>query len=312
MSFPYAKKLVCLVCIISISGCASVYDLGSKIPGLDRILYKSSKAEVGPVKTQAGEVIEGTEVESTLVVEAPAPSPGPKSAPAPAVPPSNKAELTLVVQPPAPVQAKKHKLKGKVSVLANDGPISAEGVFVRLERADGQSLQRSTVPAQHNMDMADKIYAPGHMVVRKGDTLNFVNSDPIKHNVFSSSGANAFDLGTFGGGLQREVKLNEEGIVKVYCNIHPSMAAFVAVDDMGITQELSADDGSFEFTDLAAGEYQLSLWSIRGEQTQTLLLENGETLELDLTFDTANYKASTHSNKFGQEYKKPKGKREYF
>lgn len=306
MIFTNNRKIICLACIFSMAGCAAVYDLGSKIPGLDRILYQSSKAEVGPVKTQAGEIVDGTQAEPSLAVQLPTPTTQPETVAKPVVKIEQKSPKPVVVQ------AKKHSLKGKVKVTANGGLISAEGVFVQLERVDGTPLRKQTEQKQHEIDMLDKIYAPGQLVVRKGDTVNFINSDQIKHNVFSSSGENAFDLGTFGAGLQRGVKLNEEGIVKVYCNIHPKMAAFVAVDDTGITHELNTADGTFEFSDLASGEYKLTLWSVRGEQTQTLFLNDEQSLALDLTFDTSSYKASTHPNKFGEAYKKPERKREYY
>ena len=51
-------KLTLLGVFLTMSGCATIYS----IPGVDRLINHFSKAEVGPVKTINGEVIQGTEV----------------------------------------------------------------------------------------------------------------------------------------------------------------------------------------------------------------------------------------------------------
>ena len=334
---PKLVKLALLLSLFSLASCATLYNQTDKIPGLDRIINYFSKAEVGPVKTVNGDIIAQTETDLSIVENnnvgatpeqteaAESKSPTPNSASS--IETTHSTTTTAVsnnlpVMPKTdvkPTLAHKHKVKtsnnvisGNVNLLVKKSKISPKGVFVRLARVDGVALEKPAVHATHEIDMIDKSYAPGNLVIHKGDALNFVNSDFIQHNVFSSTGENAFDLGTFGGGLQREVKLNKEGVVKVYCNIHPGMAAFVAVDDKGISQVIESEDGFFEFSSLPAGEYQLTLWSVRGEQTQLVTLAAGQKQHLNLTFDTTVEEPPAHANKFGETYQKKNIRREFY
>jgi plastocyanin len=337
-------QLALLGVILSLGGCATLYKLNDSIPGIDRIIQHFSKAEVGPVKTANGEIIQGTETDllaaenqdaaaetvpkeladqqnlaSSLKASKTAHNEGLNSVStvSPAAISKDSAVLpktTVKHEVPAKVSVRKSDsvISGNVRLLAKTGTISPEGAMVRLIRLDGAPLQKPVSQASHEIDMIDKTYAPSNVVIRKGDSINFVNSDFIQHNVFSSTGENAFDLGTFGGGLQREVKLNKEGVVKVYCNIHPGMATFIAVDDVGVSKVVKGEDGYFEFLNLPAGDYQLSLWSVRGEQTQQVTLAAKQNLHLDLTFDTSSYQSPEHANKFGESYQKKNIRREFY
>lgn len=337
-------KLSMLGLVFSLASCTTLYNTNHGIPGLDRILNYFSKAEVGPVKKANGDIIAGTEntlqssenlytadsrghTDAGKTAHLATSSSLPTSTPPPSnefvnpvlAAPSSKASAGLTNTPaksnapPKPrVKNTNNVISGTVTLLGKDGVISSEGLIVRLKRVDGIALQNSVKEASYEVDMVNKAYTPGNIVIHKGDKLNFVNKDKIQHNVFSSTGENAFDLGTFGVGLQREVKLNEDGVVKVYCNIHPGMAAFVAVDDTGVSQVIQSDDGFFEFLNLPAGEYQLVLWSVRGEQTQKVTLTAEQKLHLDLTFDTSNYESPAPLNKYGEIYKKKNIRREFY
>src|SRR5277367_2407901 len=63
------------------------------------------------------------------------------------------------------------------------------------------------------------------LVVPVGSTVDFLNSDPIFHNVFSLSKAQPFDLGFYARGQSRSVRFTRPGIVQVFCHIHPNMYA---------------------------------------------------------------------------------------
>jgi len=342
-TLPNIVKLTVLGALFSLASCASMYNQNGSIPGLDRILNYFSKAEVGPVKKANGEIVQGTETdfESADNKDLAAMPSSKESADSNTL--TNSASLgnsaggsaassnstftagdsvAAVGLPKATVKSKAQSelvakatnnvISGKITLLAKNGKISPEGVIVRLNRKDGSALQKPASQMSHEINMVDKTYAPGNIVIRKGDALNFVNSDLIQHNVFSSTGENAFDLGTFGNGLQREVKLNKEGVVKVYCNIHSGMAAFVAVDDTGVSQVVRSEDGYFEFLDMPVGEYDLTIWSVRGEQTQQVTLTVEKKLHLSLSVDTSSFDSTEHANKFGETYQKKSVRREFY
>lgn len=312
------KKLFTALLCFYLSSCASLYEVSSRIPGLDRLLHKNSKAEVGPVTNLDGEVVPGTE-ENSDTLEIPVTPDGANKLPKrqkareaeitdtqttkPALEPSPVKPPLLKSLPPIAPTSSSGKITGSVTLLAKEQTISSEGLIVRLRRTDGKPINRSLHNVSHKLEMQDKTYKPGQLVINKGDAIQFINRDNIQHNVFSSSTQNAFDLGTFGGGLARSVKLNEEGIVKVYCNIHPNMATYVAVDDISWSQIIKRTDGYFIFEGLPDTEYQLSTWSVRGEKTQRLSLAKNEHKHLTIEFDTSRYVAQPHSNKFGERYK---------
>jgi plastocyanin len=76
----------------------------------------------------------------------------------------------------------------------------------------------------------DKQFSPQVAVVQKGTTVSFPNLDAVFHSVFSTSGRNSFDLGSYrSGDPARSVTLTTPGVVEVFCNIHSKMNATILV-----------------------------------------------------------------------------------
>src|SRR5213076_1923633 len=72
------------------------------------------------------------------------------------------------------------------------------------------------------------------------------------HNVFSASGPDPFDLGQYGRGEAKTWTFTSPGLVRIFCNVHPRMVAFVQVMAGGhFTQ--AAVDGSFEIPAVPPG-----------------------------------------------------------
>lgn len=66
----------------------------------------------------------------------------------------------------------------------------------------------------------------------KGTTVTFTNHDPVYHSVFTNSLLNHFHLGRKSTGEKSYVTLTHSEIpVRVYCEIHSSMRAFILVLD---------------------------------------------------------------------------------
>src|SRR4051812_14103644 len=100
---------------------------------------------------------------------------------------------------------------------------SPQAIVVSLsgvpERAVGHDAKS---PAMAQRGLA---FEPRVMVVEKGTTVDFPNEDKVFHNVFSLSRGNQFDLQLYKAGTSKSVQLKRAGVVDVYCNIHPQMAA---------------------------------------------------------------------------------------
>jgi plastocyanin len=158
------------------------------------------------------------------------------------------------------------------------------------------------IPVQAEITTADKQLSPHVLVVPVGSTVSFPNHDPFNHNVFSLSEENPFDLGLYGRGEARSIKLNRPGITRVYCNVHAQMSAIVVVrDNPWVTQPGS--DGSFSLPTVPPGSYQLHVWHERApEVVRPLRVPPTGLQNLALELDARGYQFKPHRNKFGQPY----------
>jgi plastocyanin len=102
-------------------------------------------------------------------------------------------------------------------------------------------------------------FEPDLAVMPVGSSVQFPNSDPIFHNVFSLSGTRSFDLGYYPKGDSRTVKFDRSGIVQVYCHIHTNMYAAIVVTSSPYFGKPSGD-GTFTWSDVPAGHYRLVAW----------------------------------------------------
>jgi hemoglobin len=154
-------------------------------------------------------------------------------------------------------------LKGKISI-AGKAP-NGLGV-VMLFPAKGGAKRTAK---QRVIEQRGKTFEPHVMAVPVGSTVSFPNFDPIYHNVFSLSKSKAFDLGMFKNGETREVKFDKAGIIRLGCNLHANMAAYLIVVDAPHYAVVEAD-GAFSFKSLAPGKYKVQAWSEQsGEPTTT-------------------------------------------
>ncbi len=203
-----------------------------------------------------------------------------------------------------PKQISTGSINGKIELIDGNGKtLPALGTLISLTPKQLSNSQVNRSPKTHIIDMEQKEYQPRYSTINAGDQVVFVNKDKIQHNVFSSSGGNAFDLGTYGAGLKRAVTLEQPGIVKIYCNIHADMATFVSVGDQNLSTKADAQ-GRYRIDNLAAGSYELSIWNIRGEMKRTIEVKASDALTLTDRIDTAAFKIESHKNKFGGKYSK--------
>ena len=114
-------------------------------------------------------------------------------------------------------------------------------------------------PKQRVIEQRDKSFAPHVMAVPVGSTVSFPNYDTLFHNVFSVSKAKAFDLGLYKSGEARDIKLDKPGVIRIGCNIHASMSAYIISVDAPHYVVVDPD-GSFVFNTLLPGKYRAQVW----------------------------------------------------
>ncbi len=115
-------------------------------------------------------------------------------------------------------------------------------------------------PNSHpELDQRDMVFRPLVLPILVGTTVDFPNSDPLFHNVFSLSTPKEFDLGRYPKGQHRSVTFDEEGVVSVYCEIHSYMFATILVLQNPYFA-VPDKDGNYEISGIPPGTYQLSFW----------------------------------------------------
>jgi plastocyanin len=129
-------------------------------------------------------------------------------------------------------------------------------------------------------------FEPRAVVVRRGMRVSFPNFDREYHNVFSYSKAKRFDLGRFPQGETREVTFDETGLVRVYCEIHEHMRAFVLVVDSPYTAT-AGPDGKFRFPKVPPGTYTLVAWHEQYEIVRKAVEVPASGVRVDVTFASA-------------------------
>jgi plastocyanin len=166
---------------------------------------------------------------------------------------------------------------GELSVTVRAGGSVAAGVLVLAEPA-GLAARPATRPAasQHaTMDQRNLQFVPDVLVVHTGTLVEFPNSDQVRHQVYSFSGAKSFQLPLYAGRPQQPVLFDKPGLVTLGCNIHDNMIGFIYVTDTPWYGR-TGDDGTLRIRDLPAGDYTLRIW-------HPLIDESGPQLEQRVT-----------------------------
>jgi plastocyanin len=131
------------------------------------------------------------------------------------------------------------------------------------------------------VDQRDETFVPHVLAVTAGTTVVFTNSDRTYHNVFSLSKDNRFDLGRYGRGHSKAVRFEHPGVVRVFCDIHSHMSAFILVFAHRFFAVTDAD-GRYRIDDVPAGSYTLVAWN-EGQVRESRSLRVGDdgTVEAD-------------------------------
>ena len=136
-------------------------------------------------------------------------------------------------------------------------------------------------PQRATMDQRNERFVPYVLAITVGTTVDFPNSDNIYHNVFSLK-APRFDLGRYAAGRSKSVRFDRPGIVRVFCEIHSHMSAFILVFNHRYFAVTSAD-GRYQISRVPSGRYTLVAWNegaIR-ESRPVVIPEDGGAVEVD-------------------------------
>jgi len=135
------------------------------------------------------------------------------------------------------------------------------------------------------MDQSGCLFGPHLLDVQANQIIEFANSDPVVHNVRAAAETNrSFNVSMPGNGKKVRRFFSEPEIVKIRCDIHAWMSAFVAVERHPFHQ-VTGEDGSFSLRGLPAGSYEVEVWHERlGTQRHQVEVGEGGTGKVDFTF----------------------------
>ncbi len=118
-------------------------------------------------------------------------------------------------------------------------------VFAISSFASGEQTGQENPETQAvTVEIKNLLFVPSELVVAAGTTINWLNLDPLDHDVTSGVSIlgrqtrnmkqtkfpdEKFASGLFGKDKTFSVTLEEKGDYKYYCNIHPFMIAKIVV-----------------------------------------------------------------------------------
>jgi plastocyanin len=191
------------------------------------------------------------------------------------------------------------KVTGKVTVTESDGKaVAAVDAIVYVV---GFTETPVAGAAMAKIVQHDRKFVPDLLAVTAGETVSFPNDDAFLHNVFSQSPARKFDLGSFKRGDSKEKLFPDPGVVDVYCNIHPEMAATILVLP-NRAHVRTQQSGAFTIDGVPPGQWTVFAYTRRAVKPVSAKIS--VTAGADTTIELSLQRGSTedHKNKYGEKY----------
>jgi len=157
------------------------------------------------------------------------------------------------------------------------------------------------------MRQKERHFMPHVLAISVGSTVDFPNLDPIYHNAFSNFSGQPFDVGLYAPGTSRSELFKHAGIVRVFCNIHPTMSAIIAVVPTP-WYTTTPSNGRFTIANVPPGDYDLHIYHERAQPENLRFLEHRITvsaagLQLPLiSISETGFIPAPHLNKYGKPY----------
>jgi plastocyanin len=161
------------------------------------------------------------------------------------------------------------------TVVVADGKLANAFVYIKEGIADWPE-PASTTPVA--LDQSGCMYAPRVIGVQVGQPVQFVNSDPVMHNIHGMGDANGFNAGMPGKDQRITRKFETpEVMLKMKCDVHPWMTAYIGVVPHPYFAVTGAK-GEFTFERVPPGDYVIEAWhEVYGtQQVKVTLTPKGE------------------------------------
>jgi plastocyanin len=163
------------------------------------------------------------------------------------------------------------------TIVAANGKLA--NVVVTVKGAPSQPGVTQVVIDQHKCQ-----YHPHVQAAAAGSALQIINSDPLLHNIHGYLGQiTTFNVAMPIKDQKVNKKLDKPGLVRVKCDVHSWMGAFIVVVDGPAA--VSGANGAFEIKDVPAGTYTVTAWHEKlGEKTAQVTVPASGTAAVDFSF----------------------------
>jgi plastocyanin len=173
------------------------------------------------------------------------------------------------------------EVKGKLSA---PGLKSVENIAVYIDAIPGKKFD---YPVEHvTVDQRNQTFIPHTVIVLRGTTVDFKNSDHVAHNVYwpSINGNKALrhSMTVVSPGHVKSFQFDNLGAVQLFCNLHVEMAGYIVVVPTPYFA-LSGYDGTFTIKDVPSGTYTVKTWSEDGKPTTQTVTLTDATMSVQLT-----------------------------
>lgn len=158
--------------------------------------------------------------------------------------------------------------------------VTIEGLVKAPEPGGGDQV--STV---NRLDNKGCRFVPHVLAMEVNQFLEIDNSDPILHatHALFHEGQPQFNVGLYPGRIVRK-PIVTPGPVKMICEVHPWMSAYVYVTQNPY-HAVTDIYGRYEIRGVPPGTYRLKAWHERlGMQEQKVVVTEGKTTEVTFTF----------------------------
>jgi len=195
-----------------------------------------------------------------------------------------KVEGTRAKLPPLQVTKYKEVCKDvpNESLVVGPGQGLRYAVITLEGIVKGKAVEKEAV---HELDNLRCRFIPHVSAASVGQFVVLKNSDPILHTAHASFGGDQpqFNVGLYPGRVSRK-PLITAGVVKIRCEVHPWMTAYIVVTDHPY-HAISDIYGEYELSDIPAGVYQLKVWhESLGTQEKRIEVKPTATQRVDFIF----------------------------
>lgn len=133
----------------------------------------------------------------------------------------------------------------------------ADAVVSLVDVSRGKAFVPESVPT---LDQRGCSFIPHVLLAPSGVPVRILNSDPLVHNVHTAAFENrSVNRSQPAGSGPIELSFGTPEKVKVKCDLHPWMGAWIIVTDHPY-HAVTDDAGAFELADIPPGDYILEAW----------------------------------------------------